>query len=64
MKSSVNSFLIFFCDWASGGTNCCDVAEKTNCDVSEECSHCQFCRDGKWKSPIFSPIIFKFGNGG
>ena len=61
MKPSVHSFLIFCNCCESVGTNCCDVAEKTNCDVSEECSQCQFFRDGKWKSHIFSPIIFKFG---
>lgn len=47
MKTSVNSFLNFCDCWASGGSNCCDVAEKTNCDVSEERSQCQFRRDGK-----------------
>ena len=58
MKTSVNSLLIFCDCWPSGGSNYCDVAEKANCDVSEECSQCQFCRDGRWKSHIFSPIMF------
>ena len=62
MNTNVNS--VFFGDcWASGGANCCGVAEKTNCDVSEVCSQCQFCGDGKWKTHIFSPIMFKFGMG-
>jgi len=63
MKSSVNSFSIFCDYWTSGGTNCCNVAEKTNCDVFEECSQCYFCRDGKWKSRTFSPVMFKLRNG-